>query len=110
MPHFVQRIITVEATRWYVNGDHPDDDTTLIGALSDGEWTEGKVVKRYPYIQANGALPCVKCGDVMMNHGWIGPVHATGMLVCPGDYVVTGLHGNWYPCKPDVFKAAYQEV
>jgi hypothetical protein len=28
--------------------------------------------------------------------------------VSPGDYVIKGLHGEFYPCKPDVFEETYE--
>lgn len=34
-----------------------------------------------------------------------GPLHAS-----PGDYIVTGLQGEQYPCKPDIFKKSYEVV
>lgn len=27
-----------------------------------------------------------------------------------GDYIITGLRGEQYPCKPDVFMRTYEEV
>lgn len=27
-----------------------------------------------------------------------------------GDYIITGVHGEQYPCKPDIFKETYEEV
>ena len=27
-----------------------------------------------------------------------------------GDYIITGVKGEQYPCKPDVFKQTYEEV
>lgn len=32
------------------------------------------------------------------------------MLVTPGDYVIKGVQGELYPCKPDIFEATYEEV
>lgn len=32
------------------------------------------------------------------------------MRVSPGDYVIKGVQGEFYPCKPDIFKATYEEV
>lgn len=26
------------------------------------------------------------------------------------DYIITGVHGEEYPCKPDIFKETYEEV
>ena len=30
--------------------------------------------------------------------------------ITPGDYIITGLKGERYPCKPDVFEASYDLV
>lgn len=27
-----------------------------------------------------------------------------------GDYIITGVRGEQYPCKPDIFEATYEEV
>ena len=32
------------------------------------------------------------------------------MKALPGDWIITGIHGEKYPCKPDVFKKTYEEV
>ena len=32
------------------------------------------------------------------------------MLVSPGDFVVKGLRGEFYPCKPDVFHKKYERI
>lgn len=33
-----------------------------------------------------------------------------GMLVNPGDWIIRGVKGEFYPCKPDIFAATYDEV
>ena len=30
--------------------------------------------------------------------------------VTPGDWIIKGVAGEFYPCKPDIFKATYEEV
>lgn len=32
------------------------------------------------------------------------------MHVSPGDWVIRGVKGEFYPCKPDIFEATYEEV
>lgn len=27
-----------------------------------------------------------------------------------GDYIITGINGEKYPCKPDIFKKTYEPV
>jgi hypothetical protein len=31
-------------------------------------------------------------------------------VVCPGDYIVKGVEGEFYPCKADIFEKTYEEV
>ena len=28
----------------------------------------------------------------------------------PGDWIIKGVQGEFYPCKPDIFEATYEEV
>jgi hypothetical protein len=28
----------------------------------------------------------------------------------PGDYIIKGIKGEFYPCDPDIFEATYEEV
>lgn len=32
------------------------------------------------------------------------------MIVRPGDYVITGIKGEKYPCKPHIFEATYEKI
>ena len=32
------------------------------------------------------------------------------MSVTSGDYVIRGVQGEFYPCKPDIFAATYERV
>lgn len=34
-----------------------------------------------------------------------------GKMICSiGDYLIKGIQGEFYPCKPDIFEASYDEV
>ena len=46
-------------------------------------------------------------GDTTL--GWISTLEG-GHIVTPGDWIITGVAGEHYPCKPDIFKATYQMV
>ena len=43
------------------------------------------------------------------NQGWIETLEG-GHVVSPGDWVITGVKGEHYPCKPDIFAATYDEA
>lgn len=32
------------------------------------------------------------------------------MKAMPGDYIIKGVQGEVYPCKPDIFEATYEAV
>ena len=32
------------------------------------------------------------------------------MRANPNDYIIEGVHGEFYPCKPDIFLLTYEEV
>lgn len=32
------------------------------------------------------------------------------MLARPGDWVIKGVHNEFYPCKPEIFEATYEPV
>lgn len=32
------------------------------------------------------------------------------MAANPGDYIIKGVQGEFYPCKPDIFEATYEAV
>ena len=32
------------------------------------------------------------------------------MTCIPGDWIITGVKGERYPCKPDIFEATYEPV
>ena len=41
--------------------------------------------------------------------GWIETLEG-GHIVSPGDWIITGVKGERYPCKPDVFEMTYEEA
>lgn len=43
------------------------------------------------------------------NFGWIDTLEG-GHIVTPGDWVITGVQGEHYPCKPDIFEQTYELV
>ncbi len=46
---------------------------------------------------------------VILKNGWIKTLEG-GHIVTPGDYIITGIKGEHYPCKPDIFEATYEKV
>ena len=105
MAKYQKKPVVVEARQWFKNGDHPED----FSELGRGGLTEGHIVRYFRRPDVEGEKQCVKCGDDMHWHGWIDTLEG-GHIVCPGDWIITGVQGEYYPCKPDIFEATYEPV
>lgn len=111
--------IVIEATQWFRNGDHPEDYTEERQGFEKGEFRsfsgehakeqgwEGGVVRYFRRPDISGDTPCGVCAVEMHVHGWIDTLEA-GHRVCPGDWIITGVKGERYPCKPDIFQETYE--
>ena len=108
MAKYRKKPVVIEATRWFKNGDHPLDNPEFIGSTPDDP-LEGKIVRFYRRPEDSGERLCEKCGVKMNDHGWIDTLEG-GHVVCPGDFIITGVKGELYPCKPDIFAATYEPV
>ena len=87
--------VIVEAWQWLRHGDHEmvrpllkdfSDDLDVIGMA-------GELV-----------LPLGR-----ENYGFIETLEG-GHLVTPGDFIIKGVKGEFYPCKPDIFDKTYEAV
>ena len=104
---FRKKPVVIEATQWFKNGDHPEDN--LFEAEYPESITEGKVVCYFRRPDIDGKMGCGECGLTFHQHGWIDTLE-DGHRVCPGDWIITGIKGERYPCKPDIFAGTYDEV
>lgn len=80
---FRKKPIVIEATQWFKPGDHPQ-------------------VREYLVYGSCGV--CHGSG-----HGWVGTLEGD-MMVSEGDWIITGVKGEVYPCKPDIFDLTYEKV
>jgi hypothetical protein len=108
--------VVIEATQWFKNGDHPLDDSFCLGSAETGiegdrqvYEREGKIVRYFRRPNISGEEICKHCGKAMHEHGWIDTLEG-GHIVCPGDYIITGVKGEHYPCKPDIFEQTYEAI
>lgn len=120
---FRKKPVLIEAHQWFKNGDHPEDyKDDIIDGLISSHWTkehqrennwEGQVVRYYRVPNGGDgrylSTQCKHCSNIMHDHGWIDTLEG-GHIVCPGDWVITGVHGERYPCKPDIFEKTYEKV
>jgi len=50
---------------------------------------------------------CVECNRILAEHGKIKTLEGFH-IVCPGDWIITGIEGEEYPCKPGIFEKTYE--
>lgn len=75
---FRKKPVVIEATQWFKDGDHP-----MV------------VMKNTNYRYGDELIP------------WL-PTLEGGHVVTPGDWIITGVKGEHYPCKPDIFEMTYE--
>ena len=70
--------VVIEATQWFKMGDH-------------------RRVVEFDQVDDHSFHGC----------GWIQTLEG-GHIVTPGDWIITGVKGEHYPCKPDIFEMTYE--
>ncbi len=99
MPNYRKKPVVVKAERWKSHFHSRDNGSILNNVL-----TMAAVPEITP-----GDGPCQNCGTARVTHGWVKTLEG-GHIVCPGDWIIQGVKGEFYPCKPDIFEATYDPV
>ena len=91
MGRFVKKPVVVEAIQW--TGSNLREVIDFCGLHESARhWTW----EEYEAVVANEGLKIFTLE---------GPLHAS-----VGDWIVRGVNGEVYPCKPDIFKKTYEFV
>lgn len=86
MPKFRKRPVVITAEQWLV-------DTTSIKAISTLVDADKATTQLY-----------FKGETIEI------PTLEGIMIAIPNDWIIKGVKGELYPCKPDIFAATYEEV
>lgn len=89
MTFFRKKPVVIEAVQW--TGDNPDEVREFLGSSG---W-EPQLDLRSTYSESN-RLEIFTLEGVMQ--------------ASPGDWIIRGVRGEFYPCKPDIFEQTYEEV
>ena len=87
---FTKKPVTITASQWFKSGDHP-----AVRVISDSDDL---------YFTGMGGTTLIE----REKFGVIGTLESPNHLVTPGDWIITGVQGEHYPCKPDIFEATYE--
>jgi hypothetical protein len=88
---FRKKPVVIEAIQW--TKDNGDEVITWANNVSIGNGTS----LQYMYDSALGHSLHIHTLEGLMN-------------VTSGDWIICGVKGEFYPCKPDIFKMTYEPV
>lgn len=92
MPKFRKKPVVIEAVQWKA-GPFGGDGRRHGGNESEiNRFVSGSVL-----CWSSEGYPCISTLEGMMR-------------VEPDDWIIKGVKGEFYPCKPDIFAATYDEV
>lgn len=91
MAKYRKRPLMIETIQWLRMGDHPE------------------VTEYFPEWFTFQDSLCPNCGLMRKQHGQIDTLEGL-FAVCPGDWIITGVEGEHYPCKDSVFRKTYEPV
>ena len=87
MPKFRKKPVVIEAMQY------PGDDWTIEKHNAFNQWL----------IENQGDRECKYMGPFIIIPTLEGDHEAR-----PGDWIIRGVKGELYPCKPDIFEATYE--
>lgn len=71
------------------------------------QWFEGKQIEG---VQDRAMLSELWLGKNADDGRYFIPTLEGDHIVKNGDWIITGIKGEKYPCKPDIFEATYEKV
>lgn len=94
MPQFRKKPVVISAEHFQWKDGHGVPD---IAGVKFKEWTEVNIIGH-----GTKRAPVVSTAYVETLEG---PLHVTR-----GDWIITGVSGERYPCKPDIFAATHDAL
>jgi hypothetical protein len=95
VPRWVKRPVEIEAVRYTGINDKGSADFDCFGEPFP-RWLHNVFVKRLIYVHRERRLLVASLEGVM--------------VASTGDYIVRGVKGELYPCKPDIFEQLHQRA
>lgn len=96
--------VEVDAIKWYGG---PLDSEAII------EWIQSRGGQAWHTDARRESLGPFRADDInYIDHPEVITIRTLegAMTASVGDYIICGVKGEFYPCKPDIFEATYEEV
>ena len=109
MPLFTKKPVQIEAVQ-FLRVDSATLDPHFAGDLGSS-WPTWLVEARVKQVWQEGAMwvTAHRAGDGIVRALHIRTLEGI-MTVSPNDWIIRGVKGELYPCKPDIFAATYDAV
>ena len=91
---FRKKPVVIEAFKWTGDQNQTEDPEWIVEALFRKKFNTD--VGAAQFIQINGVTKI----QIYTLEG--------NMVAEPGDFIIRGVKGEIYPCKPDIFEATYE--
>ena len=88
-PRFRKKPVEIEAVRWGHPGA-PSRPQAIVNWITERGGQAGYVLEPFEAL------------EIVTLEG--------AMYASPGDWIIRGVAGEFYPCKPDIFAATYEAV
>ena len=92
MPKFRKKSVVVEAVRW--TGENTEEVLDFGYSGPQPLWGHDFRIDN-PVVKISGVKIFTPEGEITAN---------------PGDWIIRGVKGELYPCKPDIFEATYEPL
>ena len=101
---FRKKPVVIEAVQW----NAPKDGKVSLAR----ECTDHPMVRPTDYMEVFNMLGTSGCSTSEPYCSWIGLVVIDTLegnyIVTPGYWIIKGVSGEFYPCKPEIFTATYE--
>lgn len=102
MTRFRKRPVAIDAMQW-------DGTARGAGPIIDWALTHGGTVRYHDDVVDYGHD--VQPGDTIDRDEFLAVDTLEGVMKArTGDWIIRGVKGEFYPCKPDIFRATYEEI
>ncbi len=91
MPFFRKQPVVIEAYQWTGEPESAEEIATFMGATEEDQLIHTPSPEPW---QGTLTIPTLE-GD---------------MTASVGDWIIRGVQGEFYPCKPDIFRETYEPV
>ena len=94
MAKYIKKSVEIEAIQW--NGNNLEEIMKFLNSEFSYEKNTEYATKKFSYSQTTNDL-CINTLEGVMKANI-------------GDYIIKGIKGEYYPCKPDIFELTYEKV